>query len=197
MSSRNIEHLDEFQVSEIELTSPRSRNSEKNALTYEAERYQMKIIKFYHVVMHIFLFSVFESFFFWFYIVYQEEKAFKNNFKELSMISNLVCINAAIDLEPLYSYMENENANYNNNVPLRFTFVLNGSLFSFIIVLNMILLWGNHNIKKINYAILKEDFVVLFGLFLYEYLFFQNIIYNYKPKSAMDFKSILFSDCIE
>ena len=197
MSSRNIEHLDEFQVSEIELTSPRSRNSEKNALTYEAERYQMKIIKFYHVVMHIFLFSVFESFFFWFYIVYQEEKAFKNNFKELSMISNLVCINVDIDLEPLYEYMENENANYNNQVPLRFTFVLNGCLFSFIIVLNMILLWGKHNIKKINYAILKEDFVVLFGLYLYEYLFFQNIIYNYKPKSAMDFKSILFSDCIE
>ena len=64
MSSRNIEHLDEFEISEIELTSPRSRNSEKNILTYEAERYQMKIIKFYHVVMHIFLFSVFESFFF-------------------------------------------------------------------------------------------------------------------------------------
>ena len=46
MSSRNIEHLDEFEISEIELTSPRSRNSEKNILTYEAERYQMKIINF-------------------------------------------------------------------------------------------------------------------------------------------------------
>ncbi len=196
MTSRNIEHLDEFTISEIELTTPRSRNSEKNILTYEAERYQMKIIKFYHVVVHIFLFSVFESFFFWFYIVYQEEKAFRNHFKELSMISNLVCINVDIDLEPLYEYMENENANYNNQVPLRFTFVLNGALFSFIIVLNMILLWGKHNIKKINFSILKEDFVVLIGLFLYEYLFFQNIIYNYKPKSVMDFKSILFSECI-
>ena len=141
MSSRNIEHLDEFEISEIELTSPRSRNSEKNILTYEAERYQMKIIKFFSLVMHIFLFSVFESFFFWFYIVYQEEKAFQNHFKELSMISNLVCINVDIDLEPLYEYMENENANYNNQVPLRFTFVLNGCLFSFIIVLNMILLF--------------------------------------------------------
>jgi hypothetical protein len=196
MSSRELEHLDELQIHEIELTSPRSRNYETTENQYEMLKYQMKIVKIYQIIMHIFLFSVFESFFFWFYIIYQEEKAFRNNFKELSMISNLICINANIDLDPLYEYMENESINYNNNVPLRFTFVLNGSLFSFIIILNVIMVWGKQNIKKINICILKQDFIVLIGLFLYEYLFFQNIIYNYKPKAAMDIQSVLFSQCI-
>jgi len=196
MSNREIEHLDELQIHEIELTSPRSRNNNETE-EYEKRKYQMKLVKFYQIIMHIFLFSVFESFFFWFYIVYQEEKAFRNNFKELSMVSNLICINVNIDLEPLYEFMKNENTNYNNNVPLRFTFVLNGSLFSFIIILNMIMLWGKQNIKKINSRILKQDFIVLIGLFLYEYLFFQNIIYNYKPKAVMNIQSVLFSQCIE
>ena len=196
MSSRELEHIDELQIHEIELTSPRSRNYETTENQYEMFKYQMKIVKIYQIIMHIFLFSVFESFFFWFYIVYQEEKAFRNNFKELSMISNLICINANIDLDPLYEYMENENTKYNNNVPLRFTFVLNGSLFSFIIILNVIMVWGKQNIKKINIRILKQDFIVLIGFFLYEYLFFQNIIYNYKPKAATDIQSVLFSQCI-
>ncbi len=41
----------------------------------------------------------------------------------------------------------------------------------------------------------KQDSVVLIGLFLYEYLFFQNIIYNYKPHAAMDIKTLLFTQC--
>lgn len=196
MSERNLERLNELQIHEIELTSPHSRNNGLTEHEREREKYQMKIIKFYHIIVHIFIFSIFESFFFWYYIVYQEEKAFRNNYKELSMVSNLVCLNYKVNLDPLYEYMKNENINYNNNVPLRFTYVLNGSLLFLIIIFNMIMVWGKLNIKKINLYVLKENFVVLVGLFLYEYLFFQNIIYNYKPKSATDFKSILFSQCI-
>lgn len=196
MSERNLERLNDLQIHEIELTSPRSRNNGLTEHEREREKYQIKIIKFYHIIVHIFIFSIFESFFFWYYIVYQEEKAFRNNYKELSMVSNLVCLNSKVNLDPLYEYMENENINYNNNVPLRFTYVLNGSLSFLIIIFNMIMVWGKLNIKKINLYVLKENFVVLVGLFLYEYLFFQNIIYNYKPKSATDFKSILFSQCI-
>ena len=111
------------------------------------------------------------------------------------MISNLMCVNMQLDLEPLYTYMEEEHRIYNNQVPLRFTYVLNGSLFSLVLGMNLILYWQKQSLYKINLCILKQDSVVLIGLFLYEYLFFQNIIYNYKPHAAMDIKTLLFTQC--
>ena len=196
MCERAIENFSNIHVREIELTSPRITNFSSNDENINKIFELTKIIYLYHIIFHIFLFSIFESIFFWFYIVYQEENAFKNNYKEITMLSNLVCINTEFDLTPLYEYMKNENIKYNNDVPLRFTFVLNGSLFMFILFINLILLWNNQNIKKINFIILKKDSIVLIGLFLYEYLFFQNIIYNYKPKAAMDIQSLLFTQCI-
>ena len=197
MNDRVIENFSNIHVNEIELTSPRSRNFSSNEENTTKKFELAKIIYLYHIIFHIFLFSIFESIFFWFYIVYQEERAFKNNYKEITMLSNLLCINAEFDLTPLYEYMKNENIKYNNDVPLQFTFVLNGSLFIFMIFINLILLWNNQNIKKINFIILKQDRIVLIGLFLYEYLFFQNIIYNYKPRAAMDIQSLLFTQCVK
>jgi len=190
----------ELQIQEVELTSsPRSRNEHESDHPFENGKivttYQQKCIQLYHILVHIFLFSVFESFFFWFYIVYQEEKAFRGHFKDLTMISNLMCVNMQLDLEPLYTYMEEEHRIYNNQVPLRFTYVLNGSLFSLVLGMNLILYWQKQSLYKINLCILKQDSVVLIGLFLYEYLFFQNIIYNYKPHAAMDIKTLLFTQC--
>ena len=161
----------------------------------ERSKIHINLVKIYHIVVHIFLFSVFESIFFWFYIVDKEENAFRNHFKDVTMMSNLVCLNVDLDLEPLYEYLENEHRVYNNNVPLRFTFVLNGSLFCVITVMNILLKMNRQDIRKINCYILKQDSVMLFCLFLYEYLFFQNIIYNYKPKAAMDIKALLFTQC--
>lgn len=190
----------EIQLQEIELTSyPCSRNEYESdhAFNIEKLRFQKRFIHLYHMLMHIFLFSIFESVFFWFYITKQEEIAFRRHFEDLTMISNLICINVNIDLEPLYDYIENEHDNYNNQVPIRFTYILNGSLFSFIIILNMILYWQNYNLYKINKGILKQDSILLIGLFLYEYLFFQNIIYTYKPSAVMNIKMLLFTECLK
>lgn len=165
-------------------------------LEQEKSKKDAIIVKIYHIVSHIFLFSVFESIFFWFYIVDQEEKAFQNHFKDIIMISNLFCVNMDLDLAPLYEYMENEHRIYNNDVPLRFTYMLNGYLFVIIVVLNILLKWYGQSIRKVNVYVLKQDAIILILLFLYEYLFFQNIIYNYKPKSAMDVKSLLFDQCV-
>tara|TARA_B100001093_G_scaffold506591_1_gene565760 strand:+ start:843 stop:1415 length:573 start_codon:yes stop_codon:yes gene_type:complete len=162
----------------------------------EKTKKDTKLVKIYHIVSHVFLFSVFESIFFWFYIVDQEEKAFKSHFKDIIMISNLFCLNMDLDLAPLYEYMESEHRIYNNNVPLRFTYVLNGYLLGIIVVLNLLLKWNGQSIRNINVYVLKQDAIMLILLFLYEYLFFQNIIYNYKPKSAMDVKSLLFDQCL-
>ena len=186
---------------EIELSTIYNENQTRTnqdvimLLEQEKSKTHTTIVKAYHIFVHIFLFSVFESIFFWYYIVDQEEKAFKNNFKDIVMVSNLVCLNMNIDLNPLYEYIESEHRTYNNHVPLRFTYMLNGCLLVWIVLMNLLLYWNNQNIKKINLYVIKQDSVVLICLFVYEYLFFQNIIYNYKPESAMNAKALLFDQC--
>lgn len=190
-------HMHEVELSTIYNESHVRTNQDViMLLEQEKSKKDAIIVKIYHIVSHIFLFSVFESIFFWFYIVDQEEKAFQNHFKDIIMISNLFCVNMDLDLEPLYEYMENEHRIYNNDVPLRFTYMLNGYLFVIIVVLNLLLKWNGQSIRKVNVYVLKQDAIILILLFLYEYLFFQNIIYNYKPKSAMDVKSLLFDQCV-
>lgn len=186
---------------EIELSTIYNENQTRTnqdvimLLEQEKSKTHTTLVKAYHIFVHIFLFSVFESIFFWYYIVDQEEKAFKNNFKDIVMVSNLVCLNMNIDLNPLYEYIESEHRTYNNHVPLRFTYMLNGCLLVWIVLMNLLLYWNHQNIKKINLYVIKQDSVVLICLFVYEYLFFQNIIYNYKPESAMNAKALLFDQC--
>lgn len=190
-------HMHEIELSTIYNESHVRTNQDVIMLIeQEKTKKDTKLVKIYHIVSHVFLFSVFESIFFWFYIVDQEEKAFKSHFKDIIMISNLFCLNMDLDLAPLYEYMESEHRIYNNNVPLRFTYVLNGYLLGIIVVLNLLLKWNGQSIRNINVYVLKQDAIMLILLFLYEYLFFQNIIYNYKPKSAMDVKSLLFDQCL-
>jgi len=195
MDNRELDHFSTIHTNGIELTSPRSRTNINSLELNNINIEQSKIIYLYHIIVHIFIFSIFESLFFWIYIVYQEEKVFKNNYKELTMMSNLVCVNYNLNLDPLYSYIENEKKTYNNNVPLRFTYVLNGFLFIVMLILNIIMMWNKQNIKKINIYVLKKDSILLVGLFIYEYLFFQNIIYNYKPEAAMNINSLFFTQC--
>ena len=162
---------------------------EDNSKIYE------NIIHIYHIVFHIFLFSIFESIFFWFYIVDQEEKVFKKHFSQIKMISDLICSNIELDLEPYYDYIEKEHRNYNNQVPLRFTYMLNGFLLFTLLLMNLILKWHKLNLIHVNIMIVKSNSTVLCLLFCYEYLFFQNIIYNYKPKSMMNIPSMLLEQC--
>lgn len=190
-------HMHEIELSTIYNESHVRTNQDVIMLIeQEKTKKDTKLVKIYHIVSHVFLFSLFESIFFWFYIVDQEEKAFKSHFKDIIMISNLFCLNMDLDLAPLYEYMESEHRIYNNNVPLRFTYVLNGYLLGIIAVLNILLKWNGQSIRNINVYVLKQDAIILILLFLYEYLFFQNIIYNYKPQSAMDVKSLLFDQCL-
>ncbi len=190
-------HMHEIELSTIYNESHVRTNQDVIMLIeQEKTKKDTNLVKIYHIVSHVFLFSVFESIFFWFYIVDQEEKAFKSHFKDIIMISNLFCLNMDLDLAPLYEYMESEHRIYNNDVPLRFTYVLNGYLLGIIVVLNILLKWNGQSIRNINVYVLKQDAIMLILLFLYEYLFFQNIIYNYKPQSAMDVKSLLFDQCL-
>ena len=141
-----------------------------------------KIIYIYNIVSHIFVFSLCESLFFWFYVIQQENKAFKNQFNELKMVSNLICLNYDIDLSPYYDYLEKEN-NIKNQVPLNYTLYFNGTLFCLVLSINGIIKLYYNDIVEINKKTYKNIGVLMIFLFAYEFLFFNNVIYNYKPKS--------------
>jgi len=124
----------------IELTSYEKPLSNEmiSLLDEEYSKIKENLIHVYHIIFHIFLFSIFESIFFWYYIVAQEEKAFKRHFSQINMISELICANVDLNLDPLYDYVEKQNVNYNNEVPLRFTFMLNGFLICLVFLMNII-----------------------------------------------------------
>ena len=141
------------------------------------------------------MFSVFESFFFWFYIVPQENKMIKNQFKTVNMLTNIICINTNVNLDPFYDYIESEREEYNNNSSLKFTLYMNTTLILFIAMYNIYFKLHGHNPMHINKKVFKEQMWILLFLFIYEYLFFQNIIYVYKPKDLMSHDKYLFTQC--
>ena len=180
----------------IEITElPRNDNCVNMFNSLKNDKYINYLIYFYKIFFHIFIFSLFESFFFWFYITDQEDNALKNQFKQLSMLSNLICSNFNIDLEPFYEYLNEERIKYNNDVPINNTIMLNIYLFSTLLLLNFLLKLSKIKVLKKNIEIIKQSSFLFFLLFLYEYFFFKNVIYNYQPKSITEITKKLFNDC--
>ena len=148
------------------------------------------------IFSHIFVFSVFESLFFWFYVAKEENNALERQFEHLIMMSNVLCLNVDIDLDPYYTYLKNERTTYNNDVVVTNTIVLNVFLASALIFVNILLKIMNTNIYEINVNILKKNSLLFLLLFTYEYAFFKTIVYNYKPNSIMQITEKLFNQCV-
>ena len=95
---------------------------------------EIKILFIYKIILHIF--SIFESFFFWFYITDQEDKALAKQFNDIEMLSNLICNNVELDLDPFYEYIKNERITYNNDGPIKNTLLINFYLFGILTIFN-------------------------------------------------------------
>ena len=73
--------------------------------------------------------------------------------------------------------------------------MLNSYLFCTLLLLNFLLKLSKLQILKKNFEIIKDCSFLFFLLFLYEYLFFKTIIYNYQPKSITEITKSLFNEC--
>jgi len=161
-------------------------------------KYINAVIYFYQVFIHVFIFSIFESFFFWLYITKEEDQAIMNQIEDVVLVGNLFCtnINDDVDFSSLYDYQKDKRDTFNNKVPLNNTIMLNTYLFCVIILLNFLLKVGRVKIVRFNYKILKHQSATFILLFVYEYLFFRNIIYNYVPDSSNKIVKKIFEKCI-
>lgn len=187
---RNDDHNDEISVmnhNSIIIETPNNKDRYKDYLVY-----------FYTVLIHIFIFSIFESLFFWFYITKEEDAAVLHQIEDVVLIGELFCtnINNDIDLLSLYNYQKNKRGTYNEKLPLNNTIMLNVYLFSSLILLNILMKVACVNLIKINFVILKHQSTTFLLLFLYEYIFFTNVVYNYVPNASNKIIKQIFENCI-
>tara|TARA_B110001450_G_C17609381_1_gene476574 strand:+ start:673 stop:1314 length:642 start_codon:yes stop_codon:yes gene_type:complete len=201
ISSQNLSNYEMSKMENIEINTNTNEiveidKDEKKATDYK--KILDNLIYFYQVFIHIFIFSLFESFFFWFYITKEEDKAILNQIDDVALIGNLFCsnINDDIDFSSIYDYQKENRDDYNEKVPLNNTIMLNSYLFSVIVLFNFIFKVGKKDIIKVNYKIIKHQSFTFILLFLYEYLFFRNIIYNYVPNSSNKIVKKIFEKCI-
>lgn len=152
---------------------------------------------FYQVFVHVFIFSLFESLFFWLYITKEEDQAILNQIEDVVLVGNLFCsnINDDIDFSSLYDYQRVKREDYNQKLPFNNTIMLNAYLLCTIVLLNIFLKFGRVKIIILNYKILKNQSTTFLFLFVYEYLFFRNIIYNYVPNSSNKIMKKIFEEC--
>ena len=113
------------------------------------------------------------------------------------MASNVMCLNIDLDLEPYYEYLKNERSNYNNDVVVTNTIMLNSILALTLIFINCLMRIAKIDTYKENKKILRRNGLLFLLLFLYEYAFFKSIVYNYKPKTIMQITQKLFNECMD
>lgn len=162
------------------------------------KKYTKILFYFYYVFIHIFIFSLFESFFFWLYITKQEDEAIYKQIEDIILFGELFCknINDDFDLSPIYDYQKEKRTNYNNALSFNNTIMMNGYLFSVLVFLNILMKLFNTNIVETNLKVLKDQSLIFLLLFLYEYLFFSNVVYNYVPNSVNKLVKKIFEHCI-
>ena len=146
---------------------------------------EIVIIYLYQIFFHIFIFSIFESIFFWVYITDQEDGAIENQFDDIIDITDIICkdINSNFNFYPIYEILEKNRKNYNNDTSITTTYMLNMYLLFLIILFNGIMKYLKMNIGKKNIELIKNHSLLFLLLFLYEYIFFKTIVYTYTPKS--------------
>lgn len=199
VSSQNLAN---YEMSAINIEKNEISNAESPKLDINndeiANDYIYVVSYFYQVFVHVFIFSIFESLFFWLYITKEEDQAILNQIEDVILVGNLFCtnINDDIDFSSLYDYQKDKRDNYNQELPFNNTIMLNTYLLCTIVLLNIFLKFSRTNIVILNYNILKNQSVTFLCLFVYEYLFFKNVIYNYVPNSSNKIVKKIFEQCV-
>lgn len=195
VSSQN---LSDYEMSTIDLEQNKMPTTYSVNVNESTSDYIQVVTYFYQVFVHVFIFSLFESLFFWLYITKEEDQAILNQIEDVVLVGNLFCtnINDDIDFSSLYDYQKDKREDYNQKVPFNNTIMLNTYLLCTIVLLNIFLKFGQINIARLNCKILKNQSMTFLLLFVYEYLFFRNIIYNYVPNSSNKIVKKIFEKCV-
>jgi hypothetical protein len=182
-----------------------------------------EIIKIYNFtkiisisILHTFLLSIFETLFFWIYISKQERNALIRNLDKVKIFIDILCINfeSHNGNENLDMYVKDtiKKRKVSNLVPFKISIILVILLLLITIISNIVTLKIGNLLKKrkISYDInitfssfikylsneLKLSIPLFIFISIYEFLFFQLVIYYYQPMSSDEVVMKLISSCI-
>ena len=195
--SISSQSLTDLEMSDINNINTNQKSIIENE-SVNRNNYVKAVAHFYQVFVHVFIFSVFESLFFWLYIAKEEDQAILDQIEDVILLGDMFCTNTNddIDFSSLYDYQNEKRENYNEKLPLNNTIMLNTYLFCTIILFNVSLKLSRVNIINLNCEILKHQSMTFILLFIYEYVFFKNIISNYVPNSSNKIIKKIFEKCI-
>ena len=156
---------------------------------------------------HVFIFSVFESIFYWVYIVPRENHALQVQLGYIKSLAKTACQNfgnsITIHLDPMIREIKKDRKNKNIQGPLKSTIYLN--ILLFLNSLIFILLIGCYKIRYENrkcYSILKcykraikDSWLTLLVMIIYEVMFFEMVVSNYNPGSILETSLSLTDTC--
>jgi len=179
--------------------------------------YIYETFKLIHLaLLHTFLLAVFETIFYWTYVTQEEKMALTKRLQDFRIFFEVICSNLNnMEKQAVSNYIENKikDSKIDNSGPFNMSIVLIVSLFFLSYVSNFIYILIKNLITKYEIRFQKNSIGILslskvyllevwysVPLFMfisvYEYLFFQSVIYYYQPLSTSELINDLASDCM-
>ena len=168
-------------------------------------------------LLHTFLLSIFETVFYWTYITNQERLALLRRLDDFKFILDIFCV--TLDNEEIkklvQEYIDNSDNQriIDNQGPLKTSIILSVILFILsLLILFITLLVRNlvesrvikYEKKKVGICFFSKEYILnvrnsiplFIFISIYEFLFFQMVIYYYQPISSHELITRLASNCI-
>ena len=201
-----------------------NENINENFREENNNNYKKRIINIYNLcrtasmgLLHTLLLSIFETVFYWAYVTDQERIALLRRLDDFKFILNVLCV--TLDNEELKKVIQqyiddsDDKRKINNEGPFKTSIILIVVLFilsimSLIITLLVENISDNelikHDKKKVGFVLVTKKFIInirnsiplFIFISIYEFLFFQMVIYYYQPISTHEMITRLASDCL-
>lgn len=167
-------------------------------------------------LLHTFLLAVFETIFYWTYVTQEEKMALTKRLQDFRIFFDVICSNLNnMEKQAVSNYIESKikDSKLDNSGPFNMSIVLIVSLFLLSYVSNFLYILIKNLITKYEIRFQKNPIGIIslsknyllevwysVPLFMfisvYEYLFFQSVIYYYQPISTSELINDLASDCM-
>ena len=192
-------------MNSIEISN--NRNDEEQPMMTNSDKVYYHLEKLSFTFTHVFIFSLFESIFYWVYIVPRENHALRVQLGYIKSLAKTACQNFGssiiIHLDPMISEIQKDRQNQNIQGPLKATIYLN--ILLFFNSLMFILLIGCYKIRyesrkcysifKCYKRAIKDSWLTLLVMIIYEVMFFEMVVSNYNPGSILETSLSLTDTC--
>jgi len=184
-----------------------TRNDEQQPMMTNTNKVYYYLEKLSFTFTHVFIFSVFESIFYWVYIVPRENHALRVQLGYIKSLAKTACQNfgdyITIHLDPMISEIKKDRNNKNIQGPLKSTIYLNILLFFNSLIFIFLVSCYRIRYESLSHCsfwrsykkALKDSWLTLLVMIIYEVMFFEMVVSNYNPGSILETSLLLTDTC--